>query len=115
MDAATTNCLRTCQTNSTHLLECTQQCMLQSGWEPPDVTKTHLPTGLAITLTGCLVLLSGLFSGLNLGLCSLDLVDLRVRTTSQPTTAEMRHPLIQLLHHNADTGARFRGQRKALR
>ena len=38
-----------------------------------------VPIGAAIPLAGALVLLSGLFSGLNLGLLSLDLTGLKVR------------------------------------
>lgn len=54
-----------------------------------------IPIGLAIPAAGLLVLLSGLFSGLNLGLLSLDLTGLKVR---RPSRASFSPPPQQACH-----------------
>lgn len=64
---------------SAEYFDCFQACLTQNGWKQADDVSFALPLWAALLSSFFLVLLSGLFSGLTLGLLSLDLVGLRVR------------------------------------
>lgn len=68
-------CVSKCDSAS---VACIEKCFRSAGWEPSDGLATGLPIWSALTLGGVLMLLSGLFSGLTLGLLSLDPVSLRI-------------------------------------
>ncbi|GMH35478.1 hypothetical protein BSKO_03346 [Bryopsis sp. KO-2023] len=73
-------CLAKCQ-DLTISTPCLEDCFRAGGWvevvQESSLTAT-LPEWVVIALAGVLVILSGLFSGLTLGLLSLDLVGLRI-------------------------------------
>ena len=85
MDAELLACLGACggsaaanaSAAATSSATCQESCFLDAGYIHPSDTFT-LPAWAALLLAAFLVTLSGLFSGLNLGLMSLDLIGLRV-------------------------------------
>lgn len=72
-------CLRKCIVSD---VSCLELCFKSSGWTAPTSSGFALPNYAAILVAGLLLCFSALFSGLNLGLLSLDLVALRIYKTA---------------------------------
>ena len=77
-EEALQECLDFCNLQSNSTFVCIDSCLEEDGYEITSIPSSGIPLSVSISVAAVLICLSALFSGLTLGLLSLDIFALKV-------------------------------------